>query len=463
MDSERHRFVEGAREHPSVGEAGRPLVVLLDEEAAVELTAHGRMELQLEAERVGESAAEAEVVVCDSIGRLGHAQRRNLRRAARRAERDVHYAGSVAAAGAKVDEQTLLDAARRGDEAAFGRLIEARRAELHAHCYRMLGSAHDADDALQDTMLRAWRGLPKFEGRSSLRAWLYAIATNTCLDMIARRPKRVLPIDLAPPADPREGPGEPVTESVWIEPYPDDVIGVEDGYAAPEARYEQREGVELAFVAALQNLPPNQRAALILREVLGFSAKETSEMLSTSVASVNSALQRARKAVEERTGEQTQQATLRAIGDERLREIVDAYVAAWERDDVDAVVEMLTADATFAMPPLRTWFGGHDDVARFLVGSPMSGQWRWRPLRVRANGQPALAFYAWNDEAGAYLPFALNVLTFRDDRIRDVTAFIARTPPAPDREVVARMPEHPEDPERMDAAFRRFNLPERLD
>jgi RNA polymerase sigma-70 factor, ECF subfamily len=364
---------------------------------------------------------------------------------------------------ALTDERELLEAARKGDERAFGQLMEQRRSELHAHCYRMLGSVHDADDALQEAMLRAWRGLPKFEGRSSLRSWLYSIATNTCLDLIGRRPKRVLPIDLAPPADPRQGPGEPVTESVWIEPYPDELIGLEDGYAAPEARYEQREGVELAFVAALQNLPANQRAALILREVLGFSAKESAEILETSVASINSALQRARKSVAERTGEQTQQATLRGIGDARLREIVDAYVAAWERDDVDTVVEMLTADATFAMPPLRTWFGGRDDIAIFLAGSPMSGDWRWKPLRVRANGQPALAFYAWNDDAGAYLPFALNVLTFRGDRIRDVTAFIARTPPAPDREVILRMPEHPEDPERMDAAFRRFNLPERLD
>ena len=360
------------------------------------------------------------------------------------------------------DEREMVEAARNGDERAFGRLMEQRRPELHAHCYRMLGSVHDADDALQDAMLRAWRAISRFEGRSSLRSWLYSIATNTCLDIIGRRPKRVLPIDIAPAADPREGPGEPLTESVWIEPYPDEVIGVEDGYAAPEARYEQREGVELAFVAALQNLPANQRAALILREVLGFSARETAEMLSTSVPSVNSALQRARKSVEERAGEQTQQATLRNLGDERLREIVDAYVAAWESDDVDAVVEMLTEDATFAMPPLRTWFGGRDDIEIFLAGAPMSGTWRWRPLRVQANGQPALAFYAWNDEEAAYRPFALNVLTFAGERIRDVTAFIARTPPSPDREVVLRMPDHEADPERMDAAFGRFNLPARL-
>ena len=159
-----------------------------------------------------------------------------------------------------------------GDEDAFGRLVEPYRGELHAHCYRMLGSVHDAEDALQETLLRAWRGLPRFEGRSSLRSWLYTIATNTCLNAIEKRPKRVLPVDYGPAADPHDGPGEPLVESVWVEPYPDETLGLEDGFAAPEARYEQRESVELAFVAALQHLPANQRAVLILREVLGFSA-----------------------------------------------------------------------------------------------------------------------------------------------------------------------------------------------
>src|SRR5881227_194403 len=168
----------------------------------------------------------------------------------------------------------VLAAARTGDEGAFARLVEPYRSELHAHCYRMLGSVHDAEDALQEALLRAWRGLARFEGRSSLRSWLYTIATNTCLNLIAKRPKRVLPIDYGPAADPHEGPGEPLVESVWVEPYPDDKLGLEDGYAAPEARYEQRESVELAFIAALQNLPANQRAVLVLREVLGFSARE---------------------------------------------------------------------------------------------------------------------------------------------------------------------------------------------
>jgi RNA polymerase sigma-70 factor (ECF subfamily) len=157
-------------------------------------------------------------------------------------------------------QQQLIDAARRGDEAAYGRLVEPHRTELHAHCYRMLGSLHDAEDALQDSLLRAWRGLPRFEGRSSLRTWLYMIATNSALNLIARRPKRVLPIDYCPATDPHEGPGEPLVESIWMEPYPDERLGLQDGFAAPEARYEQRESVELAL--ALQHLADQRRHGL---------------------------------------------------------------------------------------------------------------------------------------------------------------------------------------------------------
>ena len=368
----------------------------------------------------------------------------------------------AAAADSSAQERGLLEAARGGDEAAFRRLVEPRRAELQAHCYRMLGSVHDAEDALQDAMLRAWRGLPRFEGRSSLRSWLYRIATNTCLDLIARRPKRVLPIDYGPAADPHSGPGEPVVESVWVEPYPDEQLGLEDGYAAPETRYEQRESVELAFIAALQHLPANQRAVLILREVLGFSAREVADSLDTTVASVNSALQRARAAVDERLPEQSQQATLRALGDQRLTEIVDGYVDAWQRGDVEAVVAMLAEDASFAMPPLRTWFRGREGIARFLAGGPLSGAWRWRQVRARANGQPALGFYTWDPEQGSYLPFALNVLTLRGQQISDVTAFVARSTELPERHVYARWPQQPADPARLLATFERFDLPGRL-
>jgi RNA polymerase sigma-70 factor, ECF subfamily len=368
-----------------------------------------------------------------------------------------------ATTGPTAHEQEQLAAARDGDQDAFRRLVEPHRGELHAHCYRMLGSVHDAEDALQEALLRAWRGLPRFEGRSSLRSWLYRIATNTCLDVIARRPKRVLPIDYAPASDPHEGPGEPVVESVWVEPYPDEKLGLEDGFAAPEARYERRESVELAFIAALQHLPATQRAVLILREVLGFSAREAAETLETTTASVNSALQRARAAVDARLPEQSQQATLRALGDGRVREIVQRYMDAWDRGDVDAVVAMLAEDATFAMPPLRTWYRGRDAIATFLAGWPLSGAWRWRILPARANGQPALAFYTWDPEAESYLPFALNVVTFRGAQISDVTAFVNRSTRLSERHVYARWPEQPPDPRRTVATFERFGLPERLD
>jgi RNA polymerase sigma-70 factor (ECF subfamily) len=361
------------------------------------------------------------------------------------------------------EDTALVDAARGGDEAAFGQLAQRFRPELHAHCYRMLGSAHDAEDALQETMLRAWRALGRFEGRSSLKSWLYTIATNTCLNAIERRPKRVLPVDYGPAADPHGGPGEPVVETTWVEPYPDEMLGLEDGYAAPDATYELRESVELAFVAALQHLPPNQRAVLILREVLGFSAKETADALDTSVASVNSALQRARASVDERTPEQTQQATLRALGDEELQAIVDRYVKAWETCDVETVVKLLTEDANFAMPPLASWFHGEEALRVFLSGWPLSGNWDWRPVPVRANGQPALAFYTWDENENAYMPFALNVLTFRGNRISDVTAFVAKSIEPEEREAYFRWPDLEYDLRRLHGTFEVFGLPSRIE
>lgn len=196
---------------------------------------------------------------------------------------------------------------------------------------------------------------------------MYRIATNASLNAIERRPRRMLPIDHGPPADPHDPPGAPLAESTWVEPYPDEQLGLVDGPTAPEARYERREGVELAFVAALQHLPPNQRAALILREVLGFSAQEIAEALATTVAAVNSALQRARRAVDERLPDRTQQATLRALGDQRLSEVVESYMDAMARGDVDAVVSLLAADAVWSMPPLGAWYRGVDAIAVFLT------------------------------------------------------------------------------------------------
>ena len=362
-----------------------------------------------------------------------------------------------------VEQRELLETARGGSENAYAQLVEPHRSELQAHCYRMLGSVQDAEDALQEALVRAWKNLDRFEGRSSLRSWLYRIATNTSLDAIGRRPKRILPIDYGPPADPHGGVGEPLVESVWIEPFPDETLGIEDGYASPDARYEQRESVELAFIAALQLLPANQRAVLILREVLGFSAQETSETLDTSVASVNSALQRARATIEKRLPEQSQQETLKTLGDEKLREIVEQYADAWERNDVDAVVSLLAEDAAFTMPPMSRWFHGHDGIRKFLELWSMLPEWGWRSIPTTANGQPALAFYSWDEEKQTRVPFAVNVLTFEGERIKEVDAFILRGSQDPDPEVQARTPEQPADYEKLARAYDRFGLPATLD
>jgi RNA polymerase sigma-70 factor (ECF subfamily) len=319
-----------------------------------------------------------------------------------------------------VNDLMLLEAARGGDEDAFARLVAPYRTELHSHCYRMLGSVHDAEDALQEALLRAWRGLARFEGRSGLRSWLYRIATNACLRIIERRPQRVLPIDYGPPADPHDGLATPVTESVWVEPYADQ----EDGLAAPEARYERRESVELAFVAALQHLPAKQRAVLILRDVLGFSAREVAETLGSAPTAVDSALQRARRSVEQRLPAQSQQATLRALGDERLSELVGGYVNAWERGDIDAVVAMLAEDVRIAMPPIPSWYSGRDAVAAFLAERVLRGQRRWRLLPVRANGAPAFGQYIWDAQKERLVPHGITVLSFRGEEIEEINAFL---------------------------------------
>jgi RNA polymerase sigma-70 factor (ECF subfamily) len=304
----------------------------------------------------------------------------------------------------------MSTAAYADDEAAYRRLVEPHRRELHAHCYRMLGSVQDAEDALQDALLRAWRGLDRFEGRSSPRSWLYRIATNTCLDAISRRPKRVLPV---------EADQAPLTETVWLEPFPDDLV--DEGFAAPEARYERRESVELAFIAALQHLPANQRAVLILREVLGFSAKEVASMLDTTPASVNSAMQRARTSVEERLPAHSQQETLRGLDDDEIRGLVERYVDAWDRGDVDAVVSMLAEEATFSMPPNAQWFRGREAIREFLPRGPLSIPRRF--VRAYANGQLAFGTYKLID--GEWLPNAVHVVTVDGaSAITDMVAFL---------------------------------------
>jgi RNA polymerase sigma-70 factor (ECF subfamily) len=230
--------------------------------------------------------------------------------------------------------------------------------------------------------------------------------------------------------------------------------------ASPEAVLEQRESIELAFVAAAQHLGPNQRAVLMLRDVLGFSAQETADMLGTSVASANSALQRARATVAEKTPSRSQQATLRLLGEPALQVLIDRWVVAWERNDVPGFAALLAEDASFAMPPLSTWYRGRDNVAEWARRYSINGQWRWKALVTRANGQPALAFYCWDDAGGAYLPFALNVLTLNGaGLVADVVAFIVRTPRTERPEDHTRFPDQPVQDAQL---YARFGLPDRL-
>lgn len=298
------------------------------------------------------------------------------------------------------------------DPETFERLVGPLRPELHAHCYRLLGSVHDAEDAVQESLLRAWRGLARFEDRGTFRAWLYKIATNRCLTMIEVRRRRELPIDFSP--------GAPVAESVWLEPYPDSMAG--PAQPGPEARYEARQSMELAFVAVLQHLPGRQRAVLVLRDVLGFPAREVADLLEITVASVNSALQRARNTVDSWLPEVSQQATLRSLDDDGVRRVAEQYATAWETGDVEAIVAMLSDDAKYAMPPLPEWYQGHDDIREFLVEGPLTSRWRFLP--AYANGQIAFGTYLWDDERSAYVAVALDLLTLRGTEIAEVVSFL---------------------------------------
>jgi RNA polymerase sigma-70 factor (TIGR02960 family) len=285
-----------------------------------------------------------------------------------------------------------LSAARAGDEAAFERLVRPHRRELVAHCYRMAGSVQDAEDLVQDSLVRAWRGLDGFDGRGPIRPWLYRIATNRALTLLSGRRRRELPADLTPGAEP-----------VWLEPWPD-----------PSEAYESRERVELALVAALQHLPPRQRAVLVLCEVLAFPAGDVAAMLDTTTASVTSALQRARRTVGDGLTPQP------APDDPAVRALAARYASAWEAGDVDAIVAMLAADARYAMPPLPEWYAGRDPIRAFLAAGPLTDRWRFVP--TRANGQLAFGTYLRAD--GAWRWGGLDVLTLRGGEVAEVVSFL---------------------------------------
>lgn len=270
---------------------------------------------------------------------------------------------------------------------------------------------HDADDAVQEALLRAWRGLPGFEGRSTLRTWLYTVATRTCLDLIEQRGRRALPVDLGPASEQVVLDSAPRTDVAWLGPCPD----------FPEASYEQREAVELAFVAACRHLPGNQRAALLLFDVLGFSAAEIAAMMETSVTSVNSALARARRTISAHVPARTQQ---QILGDSRLHELAADFATALAEGDVDGLVSLLTEDVTWSMPPLPHWYRGRAAVTEFAVQVPMTRCPSWRFRLISANAQPAVAFYLGGSGTVPHEAWSITVLTLREGLICDLTSFL---------------------------------------
>ena len=323
------------------------------------------------------------------------------------------------------DRPTLLEPAKRGDRDGFQHLTEPYRRELQLHCYRMVGSFHDAEDLVQETFLRAWRGLDGFEGRASFRSWLYRIATNVCLNALARRAntRRVLPETQGPPSD-RMPEGGPATEIAWLEPYPDAALeGIVDAAPGPAARYEMREAVQLAFVAAIQHLPPRQRAVLLLHDVMGWSATETARLLDASVASVNSALQRARATLGKRfpTGRPSAQ----PAPDNRQRALLERYVRAWEGADFDAFAALLREDAALNMPPWRQWYLGREAIRGFFG-------WAWRTkgyggfrlVPIAANRQPGFAMYSRGRKGPEWRAHSIHLLTLQDESIAAMTLFV---------------------------------------
>lgn len=302
--------------------------------------------------------------------------------------------------------------------------IEQYRGELRAHCYQMLGSLQDAEDALQESLVAAWKGFDRFEGRSSLRTWLYRITTNACIRYAERRPTRVLSTDHGPAFTNVWEVSEWSPELPWLEPCPNLLVDAATPSVDPAHRYEVRESLELAFISVIQHLPPTQRAVLILRDVLAFPATDVAALLDTTVASVNSALQRARASMENRRPSISQAQTFADLGEGRVQELVGSLVTAWDAADVPAILELLTADVQFGMPPFPAWFDGRDDVARFLSERVFATPWRLTPST--ANGQIAFAAYQQNDPDGPFQLSAINVMTLNGDRFSGIMGFLDR-------------------------------------
>jgi RNA polymerase sigma-70 factor (ECF subfamily) len=308
------------------------------------------------------------------------------------------------------------------DQVGFNQLAAQHSRGLLAHCYRMLGSLQDAEDTLQETLLRAWRGLTGFEGRASLQSWLYRIATNASIDALNRRGTRTLPHIGTDPGDPRGPMPPPVTDPVWLDPFPDALLP--QSVPGPDARHSQRESITLAFLVVLQRLPARQRAALLLRDVLGYSAEETAGLLEITVAAANSALQRARAGLAEGRGS-LEAGSPYDEEDSATADLVERYVAAWEAGDPNRVVELLRDDASFTMPPLAFWLRGGEAIRDFLTGSLLAGDaaGRFRLLAVRANGAPGVAVYGAEAD-GSMTARAVQVLVPGGRHLAEVHSFL---------------------------------------
>jgi RNA polymerase sigma-70 factor (ECF subfamily) len=337
-----------------------------------------------------------------------------------------------------LEEARQLAAARRGNSLEFSELAEPYRRELQVHCYRILGSLHDAEDMVQETMLRAWKRINTYEERASFRAWLYKIATNICLDLIdkrRRRAKRLLPSNLFSPADPHKPVEPPMTEILWLEPLPDEWLA-DPSVASPEVRYSTYESISLAFLIALQILPPRQRAALILKDVMDWSASEIADLLDTTTSSVNSALHRARVTLAKNYQGRKPQSIV-DDPDEQTRKTLEKYIHAWQTADVNGLVALLKNDASLSMPPSPSWYAGRESIAKFAANTvfandgmfPGLASGRWKLLPVQANGQPGAAVYQ-RLEDGEYHPFGVHVLTCEGGQISQISCFIDPSLPA---------------------------------